>query len=174
MSFSRQYLTRGLYAYGYQFNQVAAVKYLVSRYPKWAATYELWENHDKAMDEIADELSQGSGLTLHAIPIWVGSGYTGYSVVFPDGTMLPEKRTLKDAEGLMKLEERLKSMGIAEPGGPKFEKVCSMASRRYFDEPRRMVKKQPPPGWKERDDEYTSLVLELEKLRKKYRKGACP
>ena len=139
-----------------------------------AATYDLWKNHRKAMDEIADELSQGSGLTLHSIPIWVGSGFTGFGVVFPDGTMLPEKRTPKDTEGLKRLEERLTSMGIAEPGGPKFEKVCSLAYRGHFDEPRRMAKKQLPPGWLKREEEFISLVMELEELRAKYRKGACP
>ena len=49
--------------------------------PEWTTKYRLFANHGQAMDVIADKLSQECGLTLRAIPVWMGSGRTGYAMV---------------------------------------------------------------------------------------------
>ena len=59
------------YVYGYEIDEVEAVKHLVKTSPKWAKTYTVVDNHFEAMDAVAEELSDKCGLDLHALPLWV-------------------------------------------------------------------------------------------------------
>lgn len=117
------------------------------------------------MDAIAKELSDSCGLTLHAIPLWVGGGHMSYGMTFFDNSMAPEYRTPGDAERLAELERLLESTGISKTPKPKFELLCSAAYRRYPLEPTKMAERSPPPGWN--GLELISIMQELKEKRQR-------
>ena len=147
------------------------VKHLVEIDDEWMRTCHPFLNHNKAMNVIAAKLFQECGLDLRATALWVGSGEMGFGVVFLDDSITPKKRTAEDAEKLKNLEKRSVEMGISEQGGPKFERLCSALCRGYHDEPAKMARKPPPPGW----DRDSRLLLLMQELRKKRGngKGRC-
>jgi nucleoside-diphosphate-sugar epimerase len=77
ITFFRPHFTRTQDVYGYRFDTVAAVKYLIENDFEQMKSYNILSGHDKAMDTIAEKLERESGLTVRAIPIWVGSGHLG-------------------------------------------------------------------------------------------------
>ena len=116
-----------LYIYGYEINQFKGVKYLVNKYITWTRSYTLFRNHSQTMDVIAKELSNNCGLTLHALPLWVGGHHMSYSMVFFGDLITLEKCTPEDTKKLVKLEQLSQSMGISETQEPKFKLLCSAA-----------------------------------------------
>lgn len=119
-------------------------------------------NHYEAMDALAEELSNNCDLPLHAIPLWVGSHYTGYGIVFFGDSMAPKQRTPEDTEKLNKLERLLESMGILKTEKAKFDVLCSAACRAYPVEPPLFANRPPPPDWeRNKGHELMSLMDEL-------------
>jgi len=152
-----------LYVYGYEIDQVKAVKYLVRKYPGWARTYNIFDNHFEAMDAIANEVSEESSLALHALPLWVGSHYTSFGIVFFEDTMAPGKRTPKDTEKLRKLEGLLESMAILGTEKATFGLLCSAACREYPVEPPELMRRPPPLDCaRDRGHELMCLMDELD------------
>lgn len=127
----RTTLSPGLYVYGYELNQVKSIEYLVKKDSDRAKTYNLFINHDEAMDAIAKELFQKCELPLHAVLLRVGSQHTNYGLVFFDDSMVPWKRTPEDTRRLNKLEELLESMGISKAKKAKLGVLCSAACLAY-------------------------------------------
>ena len=101
------------YVYGYEIDEVEAVKHLVKTSPKWAKTYTVVDNHFETMDAVAEELSDKCGLDLHALPLWVSGGHLNCGIVFFDNSMAPANRTSEDTEKPAKLEQLLESTGIS-------------------------------------------------------------
>ena len=99
------------------------------------------------MEAMAKKLSRESGLTLRALPLWLGSGRMGWGIVFTDDSMAPENRTSEGTKQLGNLERCMNSMGISEDDGPNLERLCSAMRLGYFYEPAKMTKQPPPPGW---------------------------
>ena len=160
---SRTDVSPTLYVYGYEIDQVRAVRYLVRRYPEWARTYSLFDNHFEAMDAIASEVSEGSNFTLHALPIWVGNHHTSFGIVFFGDTMAPGKRSPEDTEKLSKLEGLLESMAILGTEGATFGLLCSAACREYPVEPPELMRRPPPLDWeRDRGHELMCLMDELD------------
>ncbi|KAF9647128.1 hypothetical protein BDM02DRAFT_3188214 [Thelephora ganbajun] len=147
-----------LYVYGYEIDQVKAIKYLVDKYPEWERKYKFYRNHFIALDAVAQELSQNSGLTLHSIPLWVGGHCISHGMVFYGANMAEEDRTPEDNEKLKILEELLVSMGISVGPNPKLGLVCSAACLNYPVEPPEMEMRSPPPGLEMRSGDGVDIL----------------
>ena len=151
-----------LYVYGYEINQVEGVKYLINKYIKWTRSYTLFRNHGQAMDAIVKQLSNNCGLTLHALPLWVGGHHMSYSIVFFGDSIALEKCTPEDTRKLVKLERLLQSMGISKTQEPKFKLLCSTVCQVYHNKPPEMARQQPPPDWRwNRGHELICLMNQL-------------
>ena len=147
-----------LYVYGYEIGEVEAIKYLVEKDPEWAKIYSLFGNHVKALETIAEELSEKCDLALHALPLYVGGHHMSYGMVFFGDEMSPRGRTQTNTDKLKKLEGLLESMGIVKTEKAKLEVLCSAAHRAYPVESPSMAKRPPPPG-SERDRGHELLCL---------------
>jgi len=132
----------------------------------WAKNYNMFINHPKAMDVIAEELSKNCDLPLHALQLWVGSHYTGYGIVFFDDSMVPRKRTPEDTEKLHKLERLLESMAILKTEKAKFDVLCSAACLAHPVEPALVAKRPPPPDWERNKGQ--ELMCLMDELMEKY------
>ena len=145
----------------------------MEQHPEWTTKYRLFANHGQAMDVIADKLSQECGLTLRAIPVWMGSGRMGYAMVFPDGSMGPKELTRENVESLKKMERFLKSAGILEMDGFKLEHLYSALCLGHYDEPPEMARKPLPQGWAAKTDEdLHNVLVELKEKRRESAKGS--
>jgi hypothetical protein len=115
------------------------------------------------MDVIAAELSQTTSLSLHAVPLWVGSHSMGYGIVFFDDSMAPRKRTPEGSKKLEELEKLLETMDILMRSPAKLATLCSAACRVFHSEPYEMIKRPAPPGYDELDEgrELMRLTVEL-------------
>ena len=161
------------YVYGYEIDEVGAVKHLVNTSPEWAKSYSLMVNHSEALDAIAKELSAKCGLTLHALSLWVGGGHMNCGMVFFDNSMAPENRTPEDTEKLMKLEQLLESTGISKTPKAKFELLCSAEYIGYPVEPPEMAEREPPLDWKRNTGyEIVAFIREFRKCPPYEWKGA--
>jgi len=162
--FLRTYASPSHYVYGYEIDEVEAVKHLVKTSPEWARSYSLIDNHFEAMDAVAKELSDKCDLTLHALPLWVGGGYMNCGIVFFDNSMAPANRTSGDVEKLAKLERLLESIGILKTPKANFELLCSAAYEAYPFEPPEIAEREPPSDWeRNRGYEIVSFIREFRK-----------
>lgn len=159
--FLRTEISPSLYIYGYEIDQVKGIRYLANKSPEWARSYLFFINHIRAMDTIAKELSDSCGLTLHAIPLWVGGGHINYGMTFFDGPVALENRTPEDAGRLAELERLLESMDILMTPKPKLELLCSAACRGYPVEPPEMAEQSPPDSGQNSGRDLALLVQEL-------------
>lgn len=168
----RPYNSPSHYVYGYEIEQVEAVKYLVNTSPDWARSYSLIDNHFEAMEAIARRLSGSCGLTLYALPLWVGGGHMSFGIVFFDSSVAPANRTPEDAEKLVVLEQLLESTGISKTPKAKFELLCSAAYGGYPLESPEMAKRDPPLDWeRNRGHEIISFIREFRRKMRSQREG---
>ena len=155
-----------LYVYGYEIEDVEAIKYLVNRDPEWAKIYSLLDNHVEALEAIAKELSEKCDLALHVLALYVGGHHMSHGMVFFGDEMSPRVRTHTNTDKLKKLEGLLESMGIVKTEKAKLEVLCSAAYRAYPVEPPSIAKQPLPPG-SERDRGHELLCL-MEELAERY------
>ena len=155
-----------LYVYGYEIEDVEAIKYLVNRDPEWAEIYSLFGNHVEALEAIAKELSEKCDLALHVLLLYVGGHHISHGMVFFGDEMSPRGRTQTNTDKLKKLEGLLESMGTVKTEKAKLEVLCSAAHRAYPVESPSMAKRPPPPG-SERDRGHELLCL-MEELAERY------
>jgi hypothetical protein len=174
----REFVSSRVYYYGYNVNELAAVDYLLENYPEWRKTYDLFNNHEAAMNIVARDLSTTCGLTVYADSIWVDGGCIGLGFVFMEKSVGAIVRTPEDDERLMRLQDNLVELGLVTT---KFERLCSCACLPHLEESFYMRLRSPlrekilrrAKYWKEQHERGSQIKRKSErKARRSEGKGA--